>query len=244
MMSKILSGMLAIALLGLFSVPRAMAEDAHHPQAGAQSAQSSPQSPPAAPAVPQGQPAPGAMPGGMGMMGQPGASQPGAASGGMMPMMGMMGQGGMGMGQGGMMGMMEMMGQGGMMGAVSSGMPGMVSHTSMMIDRVEGRIAFLRAELKVTDAQAKTWAQFADALRANGKKLGELRAAMMQGGAAPTALIDRLDQQERWLEARLDGARAIKTTFKGLYATLSDEQKKTADELVAPHVGMMPMAMM
>ena len=65
---------------------------------------------------------------------------------------------------------------------------------------------------------------------------------MAQPGAAqpqaPT-LAERLDLQERWLLARLEGTRAIKAAFTTLYGTLSDEQKKTADELLAPHMGMM-----
>ena len=38
-----------------------------------------------------------------------------------------------------------------------------------MLDHVEGRIAFLRAELKITDAQTSAWSGFADALRARAK---------------------------------------------------------------------------
>ena len=40
------------------------------------------------------------------------------------------------------------------------------------IDHVEGRISFLRTELKITDAQTSAWNAFADALRANAKTLG------------------------------------------------------------------------
>lgn len=134
-----------------------------------------------------------------------------------------------------MMNMMRMMRTMGMMG------PG----TAGIIDRVEGRIAFLRAELKVTDAQASAWNAFADALRSNAQKLGQVRASMMPqpGAAQPQAptLAERLDLQERWLLARLEGTRAIKSAFTSLYGTLSDEQKKTADELLAPHMGMMRM---
>jgi hypothetical protein len=39
----------------------------------------------------------------------------------------------------------------------------------------------LRAKLKITDAQIGAWNAFADALRANAKWLGEVRAAMMSG---------------------------------------------------------------
>jgi hypothetical protein len=112
------------------------------------------------------------------------------------------------------------------------------------IDHIEGRIAFLRAELKITDAQMSAWNAFADALRANAKKLGEVRAAMMSrsgSGQQPLTLADRLDLQEQWLVARLEGIRVIKPAFVNLFGTLSDEQKKTANELLAPHMGMMAM---
>ena len=67
------------------------------------------------------------------------------------------------------MGMMRMMGIMGPVGGMAT------------IDRVEGRIAFLRAELKITESQMSAWNAFADALRANAKWLGEVRAAMMSG---------------------------------------------------------------
>jgi hypothetical protein len=156
----------------------------------------------------------------------PPASQPGMGMMGGMPMMNMMG----GMPMMHMMAMMRMTGMG--QGAAT-------------IDRVEGRIAFLRAELKITEAQASAWNAFADVLRTNAQKLGQVRASMApQPGAAqqqaPT-LADRLDLQERWLLARLEGTRAMKSAFTNLYGTLSDDQKKTANELLAPHMGMVGM---
>jgi hypothetical protein len=60
-------------------------------------------------------------------------------------------------------------------------------------------------------------------------------------GQQPLTLADRLDVQEQWLVARLEGIRAIKPTFVSLFSTLTDEQKKTANELLAPHMGMMAM---
>lgn len=134
------------------------------------------------------------------------------------------------------MGMMQMMG---MMGR---GMDGMAT-----IDRIEGRIAFLRAELKITDVQADAWNGFADALRTNARKLTEVRATAMPkpgDGQPASALSARLDQQEQWLAARLDGTRAMKSTFAKLNEALSDDQKKTANDLLAPHMGMEAMAMM
>jgi LTXXQ motif family protein len=149
---------------------------------------------------------------------QPGMSGRQGMMGGM-PMMNMMG--GMPM-----MGMMRMMGP---------DMAGMAT-----VDRVEGRIAFLLTELKITEAQAGAWNAFAEALRTNAHRLSEVRASMMPlPGAvqqqAPT-MAQRLDLQERWLLARLEGTRAIKSAFTNLYGTLSDDQKNTANELLAPHI--------
>jgi LTXXQ motif family protein len=63
----------------------------------------------------------------------------------------------------------------------------------------------------------------------------------MMAGAAPQTLLDRLTLQEKWLAARLEGIRAIRPALTILVGTLSDEQKKMADELLAPHMGMMAM---
>jgi hypothetical protein len=131
--------------------------------------------------------------------------------------------------------MMQMMG---MMGRGTNGMA--------TIDRVEGRIAFLRAELKITDAQADSWNGFADALRANARKLAEVRASITPkpDEATVSTLAARLEQQEQWLAARLEGTRAMKSAYIKLNELLSDDQKKTANELLAPHLGMGAMAMM
>jgi LTXXQ motif family protein len=166
----------------------------------------------------------------------PAASTPAAPQAlGMTGMMG--GQHGMMAGHHPMMGMMT----GGHHGMMAGPRPGMAT-----IDHVEGRIAFLRTELAITDAQAGAWNGFADALRANAKLLRDVRGAMMQpaGTGEPATLGHRLDLQERWLAARLDGTRTMKAAFLKLHEALSVEQKKTADMLMAPHMGMGPMAMM
>jgi hypothetical protein len=158
--------------------------------------------------------------------------------------------------QGGGMGNMPMMGMMTDMKNMMSNMSRMKSTGQSMemmgpgmatIDHIEGRIAFLRTEIKITDAQAGAWNGFADALRANANRLADVRALMMSGmnGAqAPAAtLADRLDLQEKWLLARLDGTRTMKSAFVKLNETLSDDQRKAADELIAPHMGMGAMAM-
>jgi len=148
----------------------------------------------------------------------------------------MMGQGGMMMGQGG-----AMMGQGAMMGPGGPMMMMMMGHAGMMAlaDRVEGRIAFLRAELRITDAQQAQWNAFAAALRAGADSIRGARGPAAPMTTAPTGALALLDQHQRTLTARLEAIRAVRPALEQLYAVLSDEQKATLDQLAPMHVGMM-----
>ncbi len=139
---------------------------------------------------------------------------------------------------GGNMPMMDMMGGGGSMMNMMSMMMDMHGARMGMLDHVEGRIAFLRTELKITDSQASAFNAVADAMRLSAKRLGEPQASS-QASVSQSAsdLVKRLDLQERWLSARLEGIRAMKPAIGTLYAVLSDEQKKTADELLPAQIG-------
>jgi len=128
-------------------------------------------------------------------------------------------------------GMMGMMGQGGMMGMMA------------MADHVEGRIAFLKTELRITDAQMSQWNAFADALRANAQRMSEMRNEMMQGGmsaqsGASVNAPDRLDRMEKMMTAITAAVKSTKSALAPLYAVLTDEQKKMADQLIHEPMGM------
>jgi hypothetical protein len=141
-------------------------------------------------------------------------------------------QSGMPGGQGMMRNMMTMMQ---MMGGAAGAMPCMPDAAT--VDHIEGRLAFLHAELKISDAQQKAWNQFADRMRESAKTLGDVRkAAMMKpaSGQMPPMFSQKLDLQERSLKARLDLIRA----YKDLYSALSEDQKKLAEKLLVAHMGM------
>lgn len=140
-----------------------------------------------------------------------------------------------------MMQMMNMMG--GAPGPAGMGMEKMDPVGMAMVNHVEGRIAFLRAELKITDAQASAWDAFAGALHDNAKRLDEAGKAHHGDQAAALTLEQRLAAQEEWLSARLEGVRAISAAFGHLYDALSPEQRKSADDLLAMHMGLMPAGM-
>ena len=140
--------------------------------------------------------------------------QGGAISGGM-PMMGMMGM------------MRMMMGQDGMGGGMS-----------MMAGHVEGRLAFLKTELKITDAQLPLWNAVADAIRANAKSMSKMMSGGMMGSSQST-LPEKLALREKMMTAHLEALRRLKAAVDPLYAAFSPEQKKSADELLMGPMGMM-----
>lgn len=137
-------------------------------------------------------------------------------------------------------GSMGMMGPGGMMG--DSGMSGMMPMMGMMRmmqgpAHVEGRIAFLKTELKITDAQSKPFADFAAALRQAAVGMRGNHMGMM--GMSNSALPQHLEHMEKQLSARLDALRTIKAALTPLYAVLSEEQRKTLAQLHPMFMGMM-----
>jgi len=157
--------------------------------------------------------------------GSPPADQPSMGQ----PSMGKMGHGGMMMHGDDMKQMMSMMRD--MMAMMSA-------HSGMMASHVEGRIAALKTELKITEAQAPQWLAFADALRGTAKSMEAMQGQMMKA-AAPSPLSARLARQEETLSAHLASVKALKAAFDPLYASFSDEQKKVADGIRIGPMGMM-----
>jgi hypothetical protein len=134
---------------------------------------------------------------------------------------GMMSQGGMGP---------WMMGQGGFGPAMCA----------MMAGHVDGRLAYLKAELKITDAQEPLWKTYAATARDNAQAmLAHCTAAMNSSGKAGLSLPDRMDWHEQFMSKQLDALRATNKTLKPLYDALSDDQKKIADQMFWGPMGMM-----
>jgi hypothetical protein len=102
----------------------------------------------------------------------------------------------------------------------------------MRPSRIEGRIAFLRTELKITGAQAPLFDAVANAMRDNDRAM---RTAIESRRQQPTQanLLDRLDQRQKRAEEMASATGKLKAAWAPLYAALSDDQKKTADELLS-----------
>lgn len=156
------------------------------------------------------------------------APQGGAASG--TPTTGTMGPGGM-MGQGGMMGPGGMMGEGGMMRMMGRDCPmmGMAMGEGDGTAHAAGRIAFLKAELGITEAQKEAFDAYAAALTKNLEGMQAMRSTMMASMQAKTP-VERLSGHLQAMETRLAVLNEVKPALEKLYGALSDEQKKKADQ--------------
>lgn len=122
----------------------------------------------------------------------------------------------------GMMGMMRMMGDCPMMGMM------MGADTSAF---AEGRIAFLKAELAITDAQKAAWETYAAALKKNLEGMQAMRQTMLKLMEAKTP-VERLDAHIAAMDGRLASLKEVKPALAALYAELSDDQKKKADQIL------------
>jgi hypothetical protein len=116
----------------------------------------------------------------------------------------------------------------GMMG----GCPMMGSTTDgQMSTFAEGRIAFLKAELGITDAQKSEWDAYAGTIKVNLQNMQGMWQSMQTVFEAKTP-TDRLEAQIAAMDGRLAALKEIKPTLSKLYAALSAEQKKKADDLL------------
>ena len=113
-------------------------------------------------------------------------------------------------------------------------------HCAAMGSHVEGRLAYAKAELKITAAQESLWQAYAGAMRDSAQSMVAHCSAMMEPDrTAVLALPDRLDQHEQFMAAQLDALQAMNKALKPLYAALSATQKQAADQLFWGPMGMM-----
>ena len=105
----------------------------------------------------------------------------------------------------------------------------------------DGRIAQIKATLKLNDAQLKLFGPVEDVMRANHavrerfmRERFQRATASPQTPPAPPALTERLDR----MVERADRIKAFVAAFKPFHATLSDEQKAVVGPLLRGFAGM------
>jgi periplasmic protein CpxP/Spy len=97
---------------------------------------------------------------------------------------------------------------------------------------VAGRIAFMKAELKITPAQEGQWQPFAAAMRQNAQALDQLIATARQHRGAAGSAVDRMEMRAQFAKVRADNMARLASAFRPLYASLSSEQQQTANALM------------
>ena len=86
-----------------------------------------------------------------------------------------------------------------------------------MASHIDGRLAYAKAELKITEAQEPLWNSYAAAARDNADSmLAHCTTMMSLHGASAVSLPDRLDQHEQLMTAHLEAVRAMNKALKSL----------------------------
>jgi hypothetical protein len=98
-------------------------------------------------------------------------------------------------------------------------------------ETVEARITKLHADLKITaDVQAK-WDGVAQTMRNNAAAMDKLVASKRSQDPKALSAVDDLNTYQEFAQAHVDGLKDLTASFKGLYDSMSDAQRKNADQV-------------
>lgn len=109
---------------------------------------------------------------------------------------------------------------------------------------IDGVLAYIKAELKITADQEQAWQKFADVVRSDAKvRVAAWQAhreawkqqARAQSQAKLPTVPERLDSRLQAMERRTEGFKKMAEAAKALYAQLTPEQQGTADHMLMRH---------
>ena len=97
---------------------------------------------------------------------------------------------------------------------------------------VDEWIGYLHDQLHVTPAQTAQWNAVAQVMRENEQSVHRLIEERQRNRQTMNA-VDDLRSYEQLTEAHVDGIKRLVPVFETFYASMSDDQKKTADTVFA-----------
>ncbi|WP_298421212.1 Spy/CpxP family protein refolding chaperone [Rhodoblastus sp.] len=105
---------------------------------------------------------------------------------------------------------------------------------------VDGQLAFIKAELRITQEQEPVWSVFAESFRADKQRKTEACFAAQEQARKMTSasLLDSMKLMETRLSEQLDSLRSMEAAIQPLYGMLSKDQRKKADEILRGGPGM------
>jgi hypothetical protein len=98
------------------------------------------------------------------------------------------------------------------------------------VEHTEARIKELQGALKITKAQEEQWSTLTLVMRDNAKEMDTLNKYRGEKTTAMNA-VERMKFHSQITEAHLSQLKKFIPPFEALYASMSDEQKKTTDIL-------------
>jgi len=108
-------------------------------------------------------------------------------------------------------------------------------------ERMEAQLAYIRTALKITDAQLPQWDAYAGVRRkqaaAMDKRVEARRAQMAKGPSAERQRPNVVERHERQRERMIAGSQRLEELIaveKPLFAALSPEQQRVANEVLSP----------
>lgn len=93
----------------------------------------------------------------------------------------------------------------------------------------------LKKQLQITPQQEPQFDAFAQVMRTNAQAMDSANKEQAQN--APKTAVDNLKVIEHLAETQLDGLKKLVPVFQTLYDSLSDQQKKTADQIFGRQQG-------
>lgn len=100
---------------------------------------------------------------------------------------------------------------------------------------IEGRIAYLKTELKITDAQQPLFDAVASAMRDNAKAMHDAFQSLRGDRSQPQTALSRMEARAKLAQLRADNEVKMLAAFRPLYQGMSPDQQKAADEMLGHH---------
>lgn len=100
--------------------------------------------------------------------------------------------------------------------------------------RIESRIKAFHTKLGITEAQEEQWNKLAQVMRDNATTMHALMKARKEKGAMNA--VDDLKSYTEFLDAQSAGLKSFIPPFEELYAAMSGDQKKNADQIFTKFV--------
>jgi hypothetical protein len=98
------------------------------------------------------------------------------------------------------------------------------------VEHAEAQIKQLQGELKITEAQKVLWNNLTQVMRENAKEMDALTKDTAESIKTMNA-VEHMKFHIQITEAHLNQMKKFLPPFEALYASMSDEQKKTTDTI-------------